>query len=100
MVHVATVHWQNEGWIDIQLRYLNRHISEAFRVYAFLNGIPEIHRAKYFYSSCEPLREHAVKLNALAETIGKSSGDDGDVIIFLDGDAFPIADILPLVRGK
>jgi len=69
-------------------------------VYAFLNGIPEAHRGKFFYSSTEPIREHAVKLNLLAEVIRAHSTDDNDRILFLDGDAFPIGDLAPLLAEK
>jgi|HubBroStandDraft_1064217.scaffolds.fasta_scaffold145304_2 hypothetical protein len=99
MLHIATVHWRNEDWIDIQLARLKRHISVPYRVYAFLNEIPEANRAKFHYSSVEPIREHAVKLNILADAI-LSSADDGDLIMFLDGDAFPIADVMPLLAEK
>jgi hypothetical protein len=99
MIHIATVHWQNELWIDIQQSYLKRHVPEAFRVYAFLNGIPETHRPKFHYSSVEPIRDHATKLNLLAHVI-QSSADDRDILIFIDGDAFPIADMMPALRAR
>jgi hypothetical protein len=98
MVHIATVHWQNDCWIDIQLGYLSRHMSEPFRVYAFLNEIPEAQGSKFFYASSEPIREHALKLNILADVIAGSQCADSDVLMFLDGDAFPIGDIMSLVR--
>ena len=69
MLHIATVHWRSEKWIDIQLRFLRRHLTCPYRVYAFLNEIPAANRGKFFYSSVEPIREHAVKLNALADVI-------------------------------
>jgi hypothetical protein len=99
MLHIATVHWKNEEWIDLQLSYLRRHIPVPYRVYAFLNEIPEAHRSKFFHSSCEPIREHAVKLNLLADVIGLSS-DNSDLIMFLDGDAFPIGDIMPFLEQR
>jgi hypothetical protein len=99
MLHVATVHWQTEDWIDIQLAHLGRHIPGPFRVYAFLNGVPEANRAKFFHASLEPVREHAAKLNILADVIRSKAADD-DLIMFLDGDAFPIADLAPLLAKK
>jgi hypothetical protein len=99
MLHVATVHWQSEDWIDIQLARMRRHIPGPFRVYAFLNGLPEANRAKFFHASNEPVREHAAKLNILADVIRGNAADD-DLIMFLDGDAFPIADLGPLLEGK
>jgi hypothetical protein len=56
MIHVATVHWRSERWIDPQLRYLERFLPGPFRVYAFLNEVPGDHRGKFFYSSTEPSR--------------------------------------------
>jgi hypothetical protein len=100
MLHIATVHWQNEDWIDIQLERLRRHVSAPYRVYAFLNGVPEANRAKFFHASSEPIREHAVKLNRLADIICPAAKDDGDLIMFLDGDAFPIANLMPLLSEK
>jgi hypothetical protein len=100
MLHIATVHWRKEDWIDIQLRYLKKHLSTPFRVYAFLNEIPESHQGKFFYTSTEPIREHAVKLNMLADIIRFSSRDDHDLLMFLDGDAFPIHEILPVLVEK
>jgi hypothetical protein len=99
MLHIATVHWRTEDWIDIQLARLRRHIPGPYRVYAFLDGVPAANRAKFFHSSCEPVREHAVKLNMLSDVI-RSKAADKDLIMFLDGDAFPIADLAPLLSGK
>jgi hypothetical protein len=100
MLHVATVHWQSERWIDIQLRYLHRHVEEPFRVYAFLNGIAQDEGRKFFYASREPIREHAVKLNRLAEVILGQAASESDVLLFLDGDAFPITTLTPFLRRE
>jgi hypothetical protein len=98
MLHIATVHWRNEQWIDIQLRFLKRHLACPYQVYAFLNEVPAANREKFFYASSEPIREHAVKLNLLADVIRFSSRDPDDLVMFLDGDAFPIADpVRPLL---
>jgi hypothetical protein len=62
MIHVATVHWNDSRWIDIQHRYLSAHLSEEFRIYAFLNGIEDTsaQRGKFFYVSTEPIESHAI----------------------------------------
>lgn len=91
MIHIATVHWKTSKWIDIQLRYLTQHIQSDFRVYAFLNDIPEEYGKKFYYVCSEPIAEHAIKLNLLAERISWN-GNERDIIIFLDGDAFPVTD--------
>ncbi len=100
MLHIATVHWQSGRWTALQLRYLSRHLTEPFRVYAFLDAATADQSARYFYSSSEPIREHATKLNRLAEVIVRSAPDHRDVLMFLDGDAFPVGDLGALVRQR
>jgi hypothetical protein len=91
MIHIATVHWRTDRWVDIQLRYLERYVPGEFRTYAFLNGMPADHSEKFFYSSNERVKDHATKLNLLGDVIGFAAADDSDPLIFIDGDAFPIA---------
>jgi hypothetical protein len=101
MIHVATVHWNDPRWIDIQHRYLGAHLSEEFRVYAFLNGIEDVatHSTNFFYVSTEPIDSHAIKLNILADIISYNILSDSDLLLFIDGDAFPIADVAPFLRA-
>ncbi len=96
-IHVATVHWQDDRWIDVQLRYLDRHLPQPYKVYAFLNGLESDYSHRFFYSSDERVREHSTKLNLLADMIALSAESDDDQILFIDGDAFPIADLAPLI---
>jgi len=98
MLHIVTVHWKDDRWVDIQLQYLRRYISREFRVYAFLNDLPDVHRTKYFYASTERIRSHAVKLNVLADMAGFNATSPEDWLMFLDGDAFPIADLVSFAR--
>lgn len=100
MIHIATVHWQDESWIDVQLEYLRRNLTEPFRVYAWLNDVPGDHRHKFYYLNTELVQHHAVKLNILADLIYFNSDRNNDLVIFLDGDAFPIGDVLGFVREK
>ncbi len=97
MIHVATVHWRDDRWIDVQLRHLERHLPQPHRVYAFLNRLDKDHSGRFFYSSDEQVREHSTKLNLLADMIGFAASSDDDPILFIDGDAFPIADLGPLI---
>lgn len=100
MIHVLTVHWQDDRWADIQLIYLRKHIQQPFKAYAFLNGLPQVHGAKYFYSSTEPIEEHAIKLNILADVAASNATNAEDLLMFLDGDAFPIGDVISFGREK
>ena len=94
MIHIMTIHWQDDKWVDIQLAYLRKHVAQPFKVYAFLNGLPREYRAKYFYSSTEPVREHPVKLNILADIAAFNKSGDDDLLMFIDGDAFPVGDVV------
>jgi hypothetical protein len=105
MINIATVHFQSDRWIDIQLKYLHKFIKPDFRIYACLPEPKEKFESRfYFTSEYEPpdkLSEapninHAKKLNYLADIILNDSDGD-DYLIFIDGDAFPIADLSPFI---
>ena len=99
MIHIATVHWQTDDWIDLQLSYLKAFVTEQFRVYAFLNNINESHYGKFYYVCDEPIEDHGTKLNLLADIICLEAKED-DIIIFMDGDAFPIAPVTPFLKSS
>ncbi len=90
MIHIATVHWQSDKWIDIQLSQLQRFLSGPIRTYAFLNGISAPFYSRFDYVSDEPIEDHGIKLNLLADIIA-AQANENDIILFLDGDAFPVA---------
>ena len=96
MFHVLTVHWHDDRWIEPQLRRVARHIGGA-RVYATLNGIAREYHAKFFHAD-EEEGTHAAKLNRLAE-VARRHAEPDDFLVFLDGDAFPIAPITPDLLG-
>lgn len=93
VLHVLTVHWQSDQWIDIQLRYLRRNLRVPTRRYAFLNDVPGDHAEKFDYTSREEIVEHAVKLNRLAEVACARAESEDDILVFIDGDAFPIGNL-------
>jgi len=104
VIHVATVHWRDARWIEVQRRYLERHVGAPFRVYADLEGIDE--RSGALFDHVQDLAAsrsfengivaHTEKLNALVRSIAESAEHD-DVLLFLDGDAFPVASVRSLV---
>ena len=95
MIHIATVHWCDDRWIDIQLKYLKMFITEPYRIYAFLNGLEHDYKSLFFYASSEPIQSHAIKLNLLADIASFNADSEDDLLIFIDGDAFPIDYVLP-----
>ncbi|HBF88802.1 MAG TPA: hypothetical protein DDX39_09185 [Bacteroidales bacterium] len=92
MIHIATVHHKSDKWIDIQLKYIEKYIRQPYRIYAFLNGVKKDYSNKFYFSSKENIESHAKKLNILAKKIIENAKND-DLILFLDGDAFPIQEM-------
>jgi hypothetical protein len=97
MIHIATVHWNTDRWVAVQAAFLRRYVRTDFRVYAWLNDIPNAPVDSFYYTCAEPVGPHAVKLNILADIISASTNRRDDLLIFLDGDAFPVAEIEPLL---
>src|SRR5688572_22300546 len=97
MIHIATVHWATDRWIDVQLHYLEKHVDSPFRVYASLDQIERDHSGRFYYSRSMEKTRHPDKLNRLAGRIMEEAAPD-DLIVFLDGDAFPIVPFGPAVE--
>jgi hypothetical protein len=93
MIHILTVHWKDDSWVDIQSEYLERNLASPYLSYAFLNYLPKDHSEKFFYSSTEGIQDHAVKLNLLADMASLNADSDNDILLFIDGDAFPVNEI-------
>ena len=100
MIHVLTVHWRSDHWIDIQLQYLHRHLRGPIATYEFLNEVRGDHLNKFDFVFDEPIKSHALKLNRHAEEACSRARYESDVLVFLDGDAFPIADLGAYLDGK
>ena len=97
MLHVATVHWRDDRWIEPQREYLERHVEQPFQVWADLEGVQAPADAFHHVEDLAATKtfkngifSHTEKLNALATAIAAEAASD-DVLLFLDGDAFPIA---------
>jgi hypothetical protein len=88
-VHVCTVHWKSDRWIDLQLGYLERNLQLPVRTYACLNDVDPSHASK-FTVAVDLDGRHAEKLNQLAALVAREADRD-DFLLFVDGDAFPIA---------
>jgi len=98
MINVVTVHWQTSRWIDVQLGYLERNIAAPYRVFAALGGIDDPALWKRFHFAEDLEGTHGIKLNALAAVVAEQA-DPNDVLMFVDGDAFPVAPLVPWIEG-
>jgi len=95
VINIVTVHWKSAKWIPIQLEYLERNVKAPYRVFASLNGIDvEAFRKQFYYVNDIEIDDHPEKLNLLTETVIERSKPE-DLILFLDGDAFPIQPLQP-----
>jgi len=99
MIHIATVHWAYDHWIDVQLKYFERNVADPYRVYAWLDAGMMGHSEKFFYATDVPLKEHERKLTLLGDLVAHAAEPD-EMIVFIDGDAFPIAPMVPFLREK
>ena len=90
MIHVVTVHFMDDRWIGPQLRFLRRNLPPEHRIVACLNGI-DPRWADVFDEAHDLPGMHADKLNALARIVTDSGAAPEDLLLFIDGDAFPIA---------
>ena len=98
MLRVMTVHWQSPRWIEAQAHFLNQYCPEDTRTYASINGIDRNKWGRYFFFADELVGNHSEKLNALAE-IALEDASSSDHLLFLDGDAFPIRPIDPVLES-
>ncbi len=96
VIHVATAHHHSGDWIPLQRQYLDRHLAEPYLLYGSLEGVPEEFE-RYFDVVVPSMGDHAGKLNLMGHRIARDADSD-DLIMFLDGDAFPVADVLSAVR--
>jgi hypothetical protein len=93
LFHLVTVHYKLDTWIEPQLRYIRRHLPPDTRLYGSLNGFESPLASEYAYAADLP-GTHPEKLNALAPIVSEQAARD-DYIVFIDGDAFPIAPFGP-----
>lgn len=102
MIHILTVHWKSSMWIDIQLKYITEYIKSPFYTYSFLNDVPNYanESKKFNYTSDENIASHAIKLNLLADMACFNAGSDNEILMFIDGDAFPVKPLDDFICDK
>jgi hypothetical protein len=96
VLYIASVHYKSPRWIEIQTRFIREHVTVPHQTWSSLEGIDPSY-AVHFDRILEQRGSHAGKLNHMAMEISQEASDD-DLLMFLDGDAFPIADPMPLVE--
>jgi hypothetical protein len=98
MLYIATVHHASPRWVEIQTSHIRRHLSVPHEIWTSLEGIDPSYGTHFDHVLVQK-GMHAAKLNGLAMEISNVA-DDEDLLMFLDGDAFPIADPMPLINDS
>ncbi len=91
MINIATVHWKSRFFQDIQHRHICTNIDDS-RVWAFVDktGVDDANDSlRYHFHADSGQTNHLVKLDMIADKIVLECPDD-DVILFMDGDAWPV----------
>jgi hypothetical protein len=102
MIYICTVHYQTEIWIKPQLKFIQKNVDRPHKILAC---VPQTRNCKdYYLESCYEndstlSYNHADKLNYLSKIVCLEAKPT-DVIIFLDGDAFPIKPIGEYLEEK
>lgn len=102
MIHIATAHHRDSTWIRAQVQQLRRHTGEPFRLYGSLYGIAPEFREEFDFVLEHGGRhtdDHAnwTNMNRLGRAM-VDAADPEELIVFLHGDAFPVAEWTPSAR--
>ncbi|MFC2112202.1 hypothetical protein ACFLTA_02955 [Bacteroidota bacterium] len=90
-VHIATIHWPYGKWMDIQHYYLEKNLGSEYNYYAVVNKDTKVVEQRFNYVSKSTQANHSKHLNHLLSYVLESSADENEILVFLDGDAFPVA---------
>lgn len=89
-IHVLSVHWRSDKWIDLQSRFVRDNLGEH-DVNVVLALSPDLQSATTPHRSITVSGRHAANLDTLAATV-RSDVNGSDILVFLDGDALPLCD--------
>lgn len=108
MKHIITVHYKTNDWIDLQLKQINKHVSN-YKIWTYCDGIDiKSHQFKFHYCENSEIDgskigylDHMLKLNSLTDVVlSDVDTQDNDLLIWLDSDAFPIKNMDCYVAEK
>jgi hypothetical protein len=100
MIHIVTIHHGNAKFIDVQSQYLQTFTEEPYKVWSGqFKCNPKEYKTKHFY--IDELKKasghHHLRMNHLAAKVLNNS-NDSDLLVFMDGDAFPIKNWVKDIR--
>jgi len=94
MIYVVTVHWKDACWLGAQIKRLKKHMGEEYKLFGNCPGLePEWCEAfdwcAYEDQKADTTDTNPANLNFVTREVLKVA-DDEDLLVFLDGDCFPI----------
>jgi hypothetical protein len=95
-MHIATIHWRDPRWIDVQLHYLDRHAGGPYRTYACLGRLDGRWHSRFDYA-IDHRGYIPDNLDHLAEVMTADAAPE-DILVFMHGDTFPIAPLAPALE--
>ena len=90
LVNIVTVHYRNAEWAKVQYQYVDRYAG-SYEIHACMNDCS--YDASRYKTVCNLQGGHKEKLCTIADRIASEDRRDREIILFLDGDAFPIKPI-------
>jgi hypothetical protein len=100
VIHIVTAHDRQDRWVAVQRRYLREHTDRPHRLYASMQGIDPGAREGIHYvldddgAATGRGRSIGETLTVLGEEASRQAEDPDDLLVFMHGDVFPIADWL------
>jgi|ETNmetMinimDraft_4_1059912.scaffolds.fasta_scaffold33983_2 hypothetical protein len=104
MIHIITVNWTTDKWVDIQLDSFKKWINTPFKVYTRFGNMNEKiyneHKDKYFCCLQGKVGEKSHATDGRREILSVVRGNlsEEDIIMVIDSDAFLINDISKLIN--
>lgn len=97
MIHILTIHFK-DNWVDIQREQLKKHMKCDYKVYTRLGENYDTHKHK-FDGALDGKGHWTQSMGLLTKFIHKNAKKD-DIVLLLDSDAFPIADMGNFLQEK
>jgi len=110
MIHIITVHFKTDRWVDLQLKQIDKHVTN-YKIWSYCDGFdisPHVHKFHF----CENFPQstsvsnigylnHIAKLNSLTHVVlSDTNTREDDLLIWLDSDSFPISDMNVYISKK
>ena len=92
------MHWNSDDWVELQVQNLRRYVPYDLEIHAFMDGVSPNLNEYIDHVYYDSQLSHPDKLDKLAQAIVDVASPD-DILLFIDGDAFPIADLTPILAG-